>query len=73
MRREVWAVSRKNSKRAGSLRQLFSVCHPLGHRNLQNITKGSGRGGQENHIPLCYKVVTRVEFAKGSLHPLRNV
>lgn len=73
MRRKVWDGSRKNSERASLLSQLFSGCPPLGHRNLQNTAVGSGGDGQENHIPLCFKVVTRVKFAKRCLHPVKNV
>lgn len=52
---------------------LFSVWHPLGHTKLQNIAVGLERDGQQDHILLRFKVVTRVKFVKVSLLPLRNV
>lgn len=60
-----WLAAGRIPRELSVLGQLFSVCHPFGHRNLENRAKGWGRGGQEHHIPLCYKVVTRAEFAKG--------
>lgn len=50
-----------------------SFSHPLGFMKLQNTAVRPGRDGQENHVLLHFKVVMRVKYAKGSLHPLKNV